>query len=77
MSVSLDRNKDPSLVSFGKTIRKLRIDKEISRAQLAQDSQISIPYLGILERGERSPTLTTIVKIAKALGEESILIEII
>lgn len=77
MSSSLNSNKDPSLVSFGKTIRKLRIDNEISQIELARRAGLSSPYVGILERGERSPSLVTVVKLAKALGQDSILINVL
>ena len=76
MATTLDRNKDPSLVSFGKTLKKLRIDKDVSRKNLAFLSGLSIHYIGGIERGERCPSLLTVTRLAKALGESSILIYI-
>lgn len=52
---------------FGKRIRKLRKDKDVSQEQLALTAGIERSYLGSIERGERSPTLDKIASIAKAL----------
>jgi transcriptional regulator with XRE-family HTH domain len=46
-----------------------RSSRGISLAELARRTRLSVSYLSMLERGDRKdPTLTTIEKIAIALG---------
>ena len=58
------------LQSFGAAIRKLRQEKGFSQESFALKAQIHRTYIGGIERGERNPTLTSIVKIAQALSIE-------
>lgn len=53
---------------FGKRIAKLRKTQEISQEELAFRCSIHRTYIGALERGEKSPTLNTIEKLAKGLN---------
>jgi transcriptional regulator with XRE-family HTH domain len=53
---------------FGSTIRRLRQERRLTQAQLAEASDLSSTYLGIIERGENVPTLTVILQIAAGLG---------
>ena len=50
-----------------KRIRKIRRDKEISQEQLAHLAGVHRNYIGMLERGENSPSVLTLVKITTAL----------
>ena len=52
---------------FGATIRRLREERRLTQAQLAEAAELSSTYLGIIERGENVPTLTVILQIATAL----------
>lgn len=54
--------------SLGKTINRLREARSIARAELCKAAAISLPYLSLIERGERSPSLATLKRIAAALG---------
>lgn len=49
-------------------IEKIRLEKELSLSELARRSGVSKAHLSYLESGERTPTLQTLCKIAKALG---------
>ena len=53
---------------FGSTIRRLREERGLTQAQVAEAADLSATYLGIIERGENVPTLTVILQIAAALG---------
>ena len=55
-------------VKIGKSVRKLRIEKFMSQAELSKAAGISPAHLGRIERNEHDPHLSTIRKIAKALG---------
>ena len=54
--------------AFGRAIRELRRDRGISQEQLGYDSGLHRTYVGGIERGERNPSLTNILRIAEALG---------
>ena len=49
-------------------VRRLRAKKKLSQKALADKVGISVSYVSMLERGQRSPPLETIEKMAKALG---------
>jgi transcriptional regulator with XRE-family HTH domain len=52
---------------FGGTVRRLREERGLTQAQLAETAELSATYLGIIERGENVPTLSVILQIASAL----------
>ena len=53
---------------FAGNIQRLRSKKKLSQKALADKVGISVSYVSMLERGQRSPPLETIEKMAKALG---------
>jgi transcriptional regulator with XRE-family HTH domain len=53
---------------FGIKVRRHRNNLGISQEELAFRSGLHRTYIGGIERGERNPTLSSIEKIAKALG---------
>ena len=53
---------------FAGNVRKLRSRKKLSQKVLADKVGISVSYVSMLERGQRSPPLETIEKVARALG---------
>lgn len=55
-------------VAFGRVLRKLRVKAGLTQEQLGFDANLRRTYVSILELGQQQPTLTTIMKIAKALG---------
>lgn len=55
-------------IAFGKRVAELRKNAGLSQEQFAFKCDVDRTYIGIIERGEKSPTLNTIVKIANALG---------
>jgi len=55
---------------FGCLVRELRERQGLSQEEFAERAQVHRTYIGGIERGERNPTLTTIQKIASALGVE-------
>ena len=54
--------------AFSRVIKKHREKRKLSRAALAEMSGLHQTYVGLLERGERSPNLDTAKAIASALG---------
>lgn len=56
------------LAKFAGNVRKLRAKKKLSQKALADRVGISVSYVSMLERGQRSPPLETVEKMARALG---------
>jgi ribosome-binding protein aMBF1 (putative translation factor) len=54
--------------SFALVVQKHRKAKGLSRAMLAARAGLHQTYIGLLERGKRSPNLATAQAIAKSLG---------
>lgn len=62
--------------AFGQVLREIRQDCKISQEKLGLDSGYHRTYISLLERGEKSPTLTTIYNLSKTLGiRPSLMIE--
>jgi transcriptional regulator with XRE-family HTH domain len=54
---------------LGQLIYQLRKEHKISQEQLAFDADVDRTRLGEIERGEANPTIDTLSKIAKVLGQ--------
>lgn len=54
--------------AFSQVVTKHREKRGMSRAALAELAGLHQTYIGLLERGERSPNLDTAKAIANALG---------
>ena len=53
---------------FGELLRDLRLNRSISQEKLSEITGLDRSFISLIERGERTPTLTTIIKISKAFG---------
>lgn len=53
--------------SIGKNIRTYRIKKKLRQEDLAELTELSVTYIGMVERGEKIPALETFIKILNAL----------
>ena len=53
---------------LGERIREERLRLHLTQAQLAEAIDISDTYMGAIERGERSLTLDTLVRLVNRLG---------
>ncbi|WP_432349989.1 helix-turn-helix transcriptional regulator (plasmid) [Shinella yambaruensis] len=49
-------------------LRRMRHDKNITQEELADRSGLSARYIGAIERGDKSATVTVLGKISEALG---------
>ncbi len=58
---------DPE-VAFGEVLRAKRKEAGLSQEKLALDVGLERTFISMLERGERQPSLTTLLKIAPGLG---------
>lgn len=61
------RTAPPQLDAFGRTVRKARRDLELSQEALADRAGLSAKHLGEIERANKDPRLTTVLRLAHAL----------
>lgn len=54
-------------VQFGKRVRYLREQLDLTQEGLAEKTHLSVDFIGMIERGERSPSFENIEKLAEAL----------
>lgn len=55
---------------LGKTVRKIRLRKELSQGDIAKRLNVHRSYVSGIERGIRNPSLKVIERFAKALEVE-------
>jgi transcriptional regulator with XRE-family HTH domain len=58
----------PTPKQMGRRLQKLRKERDMSRAELADLAGITRQYVRQLEAGLSDPTVGTLQKLAKALG---------
>ena len=56
------------LIRFGKTIRRIRTQQNLSQEAFADLCELHRTYISDIELGKRNVSLENIEKIAKALG---------
>ena len=54
------------LDTIGKNIRKYRLMKKFRQEDLAEKAGLTTNYIGMVERGEKIPSLETFIKILNA-----------
>lgn len=56
------------LDAIGKNIRKFREIKKLRQEDLAEKTDLTTNYIGMIERGEKIPSLETFINILNSLG---------
>jgi transcriptional regulator with XRE-family HTH domain len=59
--------RSPDHTAFGEAIRRIREERDITQTKLATLTKLDRSYMSGIERGERNPSLTNILLIARAL----------
>lgn len=54
--------------AIGKNIRKYRVARKMRQEDLAEHAHLSVNYIGMIERGEKIPSLESFIEIANALS---------
>jgi transcriptional regulator with XRE-family HTH domain len=54
-------------IKFGKNLRRVRRQKDITQEQLAESAEISVEFLSNIERGINAPSFETIEKLSRVL----------
>jgi len=53
---------------FGQVLREQRLSRDLSQEALALAADVDRTFVSQMERGIRQPTITTLMKLAAALG---------
>jgi transcriptional regulator with XRE-family HTH domain len=53
---------------LGKNLKRIRTDKGISQGEISRILEVDKSFVSNIENGKTNPTLSTIAKIAKAIG---------
>lgn len=53
--------------SIGKNIRKYRVERKLKQDELAEKAGLSSNYIGMIERGEKIPSLEALINILNSL----------
>lgn len=56
------------LQQLARRVRSLREDRQLTQEEFARRAGISVSFASLLERGERSPSLETLITVAQALS---------
>lgn len=57
--------------AFGRVIRALRHEVGISQEELADRAGLHRTYISMVERGIKTPTVVTLVELARAVGMQT------
>jgi len=55
-------------IAFGAVLRAKRKEIGLSQEKLALEAGLERTFISMIERGQRQPTITTLLKIAPVLG---------
>lgn len=55
-------------MNIGKAIRLCRTNKNLTQKTLAEKCEISVPYLSLIENGERDPNYSLLERFSKELS---------
>jgi transcriptional regulator with XRE-family HTH domain len=55
-------------MNLGKSIQTCRVKRGLSQTELARRAGLSVSYLSMLENSKRDPTISTVERIATAIG---------
>jgi transcriptional regulator with XRE-family HTH domain len=53
---------------FGQALRRLRLAAGLSQEQLGLEAGVQRNFISLIETGQNQPTISTIAKLARALG---------
>jgi transcriptional regulator with XRE-family HTH domain len=53
---------------FGQTVRQLRLERGWTQEDLADAAGLTATYVGQVERGDKVPSLTVVLKLARGLS---------
>jgi transcriptional regulator with XRE-family HTH domain len=63
----MTQTRSPAHIAYGQALREFRAERRISQERLAQLAGLDRTYVSGIERGERNPSLTNLLKLAETL----------
>jgi len=63
----VDTEKKNFIIKFGKNLQRIRVQKKLTQAQSAADSNVEVSQISRVERGVLNTSLGNIYSISKAL----------
>ncbi|WP_395075874.1 helix-turn-helix domain-containing protein [Flavobacterium sp.] len=67
MNIDEKHSDSEYLISLGKKVKEIRLSKKISQTEIAYRCGFDKSNYNTIESGKRNPTITSLLKIAKAL----------
>jgi transcriptional regulator with XRE-family HTH domain len=64
-------HRDTSSKRLGLNLKKLRLKKKMSQGDISRKLGVDRAYISSIENGRMNPTLTTLEKLAEAIGVNS------
>ena len=64
-------HRDTSSKRLGENLKKLRLKKKMSQGDISRKLGVDRAYISSIENGRMNPTLTTLEKLAEAIGINS------
>lgn len=64
-------HRDTSSKRLGKNLKKLRLKMKMSQGDISRKLGVDRAYISSIENGRMNPTLTTLEKLAEAIGVNS------
>ena len=58
----------PAVTAFARTLRRARRERELSQEALAVQAGVGAKHISEIERANKDPRLTTVIRLADALG---------
>ena len=58
-------------VAFGLVLRRLRQEASLTQEELGFEADLRRTYVSVLELGQQQPSLTSILKLSRALGRSA------
>lgn len=63
------RDPSPQLDAFARTLRRQRRAQDLSQEALADASGVSAKHIGEIERANKEPGITTVLRLVDGLGQ--------
>ncbi len=60
--------KDVVVPNLGEKLKRWRLEANLSQAALGERASLSSGYVGLIERGDRDPSMTVVCALLNALG---------
>ena len=60
--------RDPILLAFGRNVRRIRDERNLTQEALAEKAALDRTYISDIERGARNPSVKIMARLARGLG---------